>query len=306
MEYNCNPLVSVFVVCYNAADYICDTLESIKGQTYQNIELVVSDDNSSDDTVALTRKWLENNKDRFVRTEVVTVDHNTGVSANYNRAVQACQGEWAKNVDGDDLLYENCIQSNVEYVQKNPEAKLVFSKVMDFRGSNPIIVLGDHSSNDKEWFFELSAEEQFKTLLHTNMLPSQTCFIELNLLRKYPYNEFYRGLEDEPMWLTLTKNGIKAYFFDDYTSYYRVGESTINSSERYYSPLYVESFFKLFWCEKEPYIRKYNLIEAYNKNRRSMFLMEFAEIFLNNKKNRIKNLIFRIAIFFSKHIQFRL
>ena len=92
MENNGYPLVSVFVVSYNAADYICETLESIKAQTYQNIELIVSDDHSSDQTVELANEWIESNKERFVRTELITVDHNTGVSANYNRAIRACRG----------------------------------------------------------------------------------------------------------------------------------------------------------------------------------------------------------------------
>ena len=116
-----NPLVSVLVVTYNSADYIIETLESIKAQTYANIELVLTDDGSSDNTIALAEKWIADNKTRFVDAKIITVKKNTGVSANYNRGVQACSGVWIKNVDGDDLITPNCIKSNIDHVQKNNE-----------------------------------------------------------------------------------------------------------------------------------------------------------------------------------------
>lgn len=56
------PLVSVSVITYNSAKTVLETLESIKAQTYQNLELIVSDDCSTDNTVELCRNWIEQNK----------------------------------------------------------------------------------------------------------------------------------------------------------------------------------------------------------------------------------------------------
>ena len=100
-----NKLVSVRVVSYNSAQTILDTLESIRKQTYQNIELIVSDDCSKDNTVELVYNWLEANKSRFVRTELITVPFNTGTSANVNRSIKACHGEWIKGIAADDILF---------------------------------------------------------------------------------------------------------------------------------------------------------------------------------------------------------
>ena len=80
-----NSLVSVCVVTYNSAATIVDTLESIKAQTYQNLELVVSDDCSKDDTVKVCREWIAANKDRFAAATVIESEVNTGVSANCHR-----------------------------------------------------------------------------------------------------------------------------------------------------------------------------------------------------------------------------
>ena len=82
VEMNNQPLVSVPVITYNSSKFVLETLESIKAQTYQNIELIISDDCSTDNTVELCQKWVEENKERFVRTQIITSDLNTGVSAN--------------------------------------------------------------------------------------------------------------------------------------------------------------------------------------------------------------------------------
>lgn len=68
------PLVTVCVVTYNSEDFILETLESIKNQTYKNFELIISDDGSSDNTLTVAKKWLEKNDKYFVRTHVVSTE----------------------------------------------------------------------------------------------------------------------------------------------------------------------------------------------------------------------------------------
>ena len=113
------PLVSIAVVTYNSSKTVIETLDSIRDQTYLNIELIISDDCSKDDTVEVCRKWVEQNKDRFVRADVFNVEKNTGVSANFNRADAASRGEWGKPIAGDDLLLPNAIQEYVNYIIPN-------------------------------------------------------------------------------------------------------------------------------------------------------------------------------------------
>ena len=97
------PLVSVFIVTYNSSDYIIEALDSVRNQTYPNIELVVSDDCSTDNTVPLVKDWMKSYGSRFSRTEIVVAPKNQGIPSNYNRAVNACHGEWLKMMDGDFL-----------------------------------------------------------------------------------------------------------------------------------------------------------------------------------------------------------
>ena len=88
------PLVSVVVITYNSSATVVETLESIKNQTYQNIELIVSDDYSNDNTIEITSEWLKKNSSRFEKSLLLRADHNAGTSANCNRGVRATSGLW--------------------------------------------------------------------------------------------------------------------------------------------------------------------------------------------------------------------
>src|SRR4051794_20989340 len=99
-----DPFVSIIVFTYNSSNYVVETLESAKAQTYRNIELIVSDDGSTDETIPLCLDWLTKNKQEFLRAEIITVEKNTGIPANCNRGVKAAAGEWVKLIAGDDIL----------------------------------------------------------------------------------------------------------------------------------------------------------------------------------------------------------
>ena len=79
------PLVSIVLITYNSSKYILETLESVKNQVWENIELIISDDGSTDDTTTICSNWLEENKERFQNVQLITVAKNTGIPSNCNR-----------------------------------------------------------------------------------------------------------------------------------------------------------------------------------------------------------------------------
>ena len=229
------PLVSVPVITYNSSKYVIETLESIKSQTYQNLELIVSDDCSTDNTVELCRNWIEKNKDRFVRTELLTVGENTGISANCNRAESACNGEWIKMIAGDDLLVPKCVDICIEYVTGHLDVIYLFGRRNAF-GSDSDTCKHINESFDYS-FFNLTIEDQLHRLIYdANCVPAVTAFYNVKRLEKIGvrYDERIPLLEDWPRWINLLKAGVKFHFVNDVVVDYRIGGistvSNINSN----------------------------------------------------------------------------
>ena len=103
-------LVSVVVVSYNSEKFIVETLESIKNQNYDFIELIICDDCSVDLTVELCINWITKNNKIFKNIELITSMNNYGISVNINKGLNKATGEWIKFIAGDDYLLNNCIQ----------------------------------------------------------------------------------------------------------------------------------------------------------------------------------------------------
>lgn len=229
-----DPLVSIIVITYNSAKYVLETLESAKAQTYKNIELIVSDDCSIDNTVDICRKWIRGNKKWFIRAELVTAQKNTGIPANCNRGVKTARGAWVKLIAGDDVLMENCITDNVNYVIQRGEIGIVFSKVNiyknDFKVENIVSTYpGKYPTNfagDK-----ISSQDQFKMFLASYWIPAPTVFIKRHLIDKVGwFDERFPLVEDFPMWLKLTQNGYRFYFMDKVTAKYRRHDLSLSNS----------------------------------------------------------------------------
>lgn len=251
------PLVSVPVVTYNSAQTILETLESIKAQKYPNIELIISDDCSTDDTVELCRKWVEQNKDRFVRTDIITVDKNTGVAANCNRVEAACRGEWIKGIAGDDLLMPNCIQVCMDYVTKHPETIYLFGRQKAFGADEERCAAVDKVFDYS--FFALPPEQQLHRLFfESNCVPATTAFYNRLKAKEIGVTNDERIplLEDWPKWINLLRAGVKLHFVDKVLVKYRVGgmSTGFHSNPKIYRSSRMFTFLYKYpeWCKKNP------------------------------------------------------
>ncbi len=114
-----NPLVSVLIAAYNSELYIRESLESIIKQTYRNLEIVVSDDCSSDKTIDIVKTYLRKDK----RIKLLTNEKNLGIAGNMNKGILSCNGDFIAILDGDDWAYEDRIERQVE-VMKDPQIVL--------------------------------------------------------------------------------------------------------------------------------------------------------------------------------------
>lgn len=227
-----NPLVSIQVVTYNSAQTIIETLDSIKALTYPNIELIISDDCSKDNTVGVCYEWIEKNKERFVRTVILTVKKNTGVSANCNRAEDASQGEWAKIIAGDDLLMPNCISDCMDYVAEHQDLIYLVGRMEGFGRTQEEV--DEYMTRCFDYsFFELSAEEQYHRLVFKgNCVPAPAVFYNIERVRELNITNDERipMVEDYPKWMNVTKKGIRLHGLDKTIVRYRLSEDSISTT----------------------------------------------------------------------------
>lgn len=224
------PLVSVGVLTYNSARTVLETLESIKAQTYENIELIISDDASKDNTVEVCKKWIEENKGRFVRCEVLTVPENTGIPANANRRLMASNGVWSKGIAADDILAHDCVENFINYTKENPDAKIIFAKMQRFKEVFKEENFIDITDFNAKYFCKTykTAKEQYKVLLSKMYCSPVTMFANLKILKEIKYDERFKTIEDYPMWLRLTKSGVKFSYMDKIVAYYRLSQNSIS------------------------------------------------------------------------------
>ena len=226
---NYKPLVSCTVITYNSSKTVLETLESIKNQTYQNIELIVSDDCSTDSTISLCHDWIERNRERFVRVELITVDKNTGVSGNANRATKACRGEWQKGIAADDKMLADCIENYIDFINNNPEAKIISSFIRVYNDTfDESNCVGRNVVNYRA-FFDLSLEEQLKKMACWNRIAAPSIFVNREMkLSLGGYDSSY-SFEDYPFFIKVLENGHRFYFMDRETVCYRIHQSISHS-----------------------------------------------------------------------------
>lgn len=251
-------LVSVVVVTYNSADYVIETLESIKAQTYEDIELVVSDDCSIDATVLLVEEWISLNKSRFVKTIFLKSELNEGVSKNLNKGVEAASGKFTKTLAGDDLLVDDCIQRNIDYINdnKDEEINFVFSNAEMFDSESKCII-GTMQKYNYNRYFKWDAKKQYIRLLKEYYIPGVTMFVNTKLFLDIGgYSSKYFFLEDYPFWLKATSKGHKLYYFEQITVKYRIHNNSITRNKSETGIIYNRHKQDLFkFIEKDIMIR---------------------------------------------------
>lgn len=232
-----NPLISVIISTYNSSRYIEETLDSVACQTWKEIEIIVTDDSSEDETVEICRRWLARNSSRFYRTPLLTSNTNTGVSVNANRGLHASTGNWIKFLGADDTLIANCLEDNMFWISSHPEARVLFSKVSIYSNSFNLenlirTVPGDPITPANILSDKNNAESQYRMLLLSDRIHfSPSVFLHRETLVSLGgFDERFPMLEDYPLWLKLTKNGYRLDFMNRVTVNYRMHNKAINNT----------------------------------------------------------------------------
>ena len=107
-----NPKISIIVPVYNVSQYITKCLDSIYGQTYKNIELILVDDCGSDDSMTIVQDYLASHVS--IDAHIISHKKNRGLSAGRNSGMEKASGEYVYFLDSDDYITSDCIEALVK------------------------------------------------------------------------------------------------------------------------------------------------------------------------------------------------
>lgn len=270
--------VSVLIATYNSSKYIIDTLNSVFRQTYPLVELIISDDCSTDNTLSICQEWIAAHSDRFSNVACVKTEHNLGIAGNYNNALAQASGEWVKCLDSDDLLLPNCIETFVEATKRQPEMKVWYSGWEIIRDDGTLLF------REPNTFPIATARKQLRSyLVHIQDLHTNTMFIRTDTLRSVGgFDMRYPMTQDIPLTYCLMVHGITLGILpEEYTMQFRFVPDSVSRSSHpvmndniaacryYYSKYFLRYGMILRWYNAAV---TYFLHEHHNKGRLAVLL----------------------------------
>lgn len=225
-----NPLVSVGVACYNHQKYVSDFLQSLLDQTYTNIEVIIADDCSSDNSVSIIKSYLPKLEKKFTNVILKVNKTNLGITKNSKNLMRAATGKYYKSMASDDVFYPKAIEKMVEFMEEHEECDLLLANVLfvgdsyKYKSNGGVIGKGyKNSIKDK-----LESERLCYNLLEKDFIYAPGVMIRKAAIEKYGYYDENMITEDYEYWLRLSSRGARFGYIDEPLIYYRRGGSSIS------------------------------------------------------------------------------
>lgn len=236
-----NKLVSVVIPVYNASHYIVETLESVINQTYKNLEIIIVDDCSTDNSICICKEFLEL---KSVNYQIIESEKNFGGPAGpRNIGIERSNGELIAFLDADDIWYPSKleVQINLMLNKKRDISSTLKKDFVHFSGFEEL------SKNPKV------REVTYSKNIRKNSVYLSSVIVKKSLVLDYRFNEDKKfiGVEDYLLWLEVLKvNNI--LLIDEQYLYYRVLQNSLSRNKAKHAMkvlrvLYKETGFFSLW-----------------------------------------------------------
>ena len=238
-------LVSIIMPTYNCANFIEETIESIKRQTYENWELVIVDDCSTDNTDEIVQKYsCMDNRIRYVCLET-----NSGAAVARTKAMELANGQFMAFCDSDDL-----------WMPEKLEKQLSFMKDNDYAFSCTAYEQIDEQSNPLGRVIKTIKKTDYNRLLLDCPVGNSTVMYDVKKMGKFQVPNI-RKRNDDALWLQMLKKEKYIWGMPDILMKYRIRSNSISSNKlqviKYHWKLYRDieklsvprSVFHIaYWC----------------------------------------------------------
>lgn len=207
------PLVSVLIPLYNHESFVEFAIESVMNQTYKNVELIVINDGSVDNSDEKIKDLLKKYNFEYHQQE------NKGLIFTIEKLRSLAQGKYISLLASDDAFVHNKIEILVNYLENNPQYAMVYSNMYFMNIENQIVSKIKDGGEKGNIFDSLLCGNFF--------INSLTTLINREIFMKYSYEKAY--IEDFQMWLKIAKDNQIGYV-DKYLALYRIGNTLSLSS----------------------------------------------------------------------------
>jgi teichuronic acid biosynthesis glycosyltransferase TuaG len=198
-------LVTIITPNYNTEKFIVECVESVIHQTYTNWELIIIDDCSTDNSVAIIKQLQANDQ----RIKLIELTKNSGPAIARNAGIKAAKGSYLTFIDSDDLWFPNFISTSLKHIH-NSEG-FVFSSYHRF----------DEFLKPKFKTFIVPNKVTYAAILKSNSISCLTAFINIDLLGKFLMPEV-RYRQDMGLWLKYLKKINFAHGIKEPLAIYRI------------------------------------------------------------------------------------
>lgn len=250
--------ITIGLPFYNAEDYLELAIKSVFAQTYQEWELILIDDGSSDNSLAIAKSIND------PRVRVYSDGKNKKLAARLNEIVQLAKYDYLARMDADDLMATNRIKTQMDLLLNNPEIDIVSTGTISI--ANDLTYLGARSMSTTTISFNDLLFKR-KSPLHASIV-SRTDWFKRNF-----YNESLKIAQDYDLWLRASKkNDFKIQIISDLFYYYREENNATTTkilaaykNERDMFKKYSENQYYKLWVKSQLKSLAVKIIAFFNK-----------------------------------------
>lgn len=251
--------ISVILTSYNYAQYIEEAILSVINQTYENWELIIVDDGSSDNSVEIIESFCEKNP------KIKLFQHpnkeNKGLKESLLLGLKHASGDWTAFLESDDFFEHENLEKKVEIIKdakmhRGKEAKLIFNKV-NFLAEEKRKQQKHHKTYEKTQE-KLSKMKFPKNMFYDfsvdNMILTFSCaMVETNILKTSDFNTPIDSSLDRWLWIHLAKDNDFYYLNEELTNWRLHSDSYITRQKKpaFYFPQ-ISAYWDIYKREKSP------------------------------------------------------
>jgi glycosyltransferase involved in cell wall biosynthesis len=207
------PLVSIVLPVYNGEKYLTASLDSVIAQTYQNWELVIINDGSTDDTENLILDYQDK------RIKYLPNDSNRGIIFSLNKGLQESSGVYIARLDADDIALPYRIAKQVEFLSENLDYAMCGSYFQTIDSNGRLLKNVAFPANNRD--------AQSYLLLH-NCFCHSAIMMRSNIAKELKYDEKFQVCEDYDLWYRISRTG-KILNLPVFATMYRVHDNNMST-----------------------------------------------------------------------------